>query len=214
MASQSGSEGPWPTGARWRVLGVNPGCGFSAGGGGADPGESGCGLSASGRGAADLGRPRGGGFFRWSLPLALPCGPCACCRSCLVALRFAVTSRRWMGVVVTLLSAAWPPLLLRPSPSLRRPVHRRALAGALGTGQCAAAPCQAVGSVVGVVAASQRAVEARVEGGGLGGQLWSSGSAAGHPVAIRRRLLGRQLCVASCAGRTRPPLAAASTVQP
>ena len=38
---------------------------------------------------------RGGGVFRWSLPLALPCGPCACSHSCLVALRFAVTSRRW-----------------------------------------------------------------------------------------------------------------------
>ena len=61
MASQPGPGGPWPTGARWRVLGVNPGCGFPAGGGGADPGESGCGFSASSRGAADLGRPRGGG---------------------------------------------------------------------------------------------------------------------------------------------------------
>ena len=47
MASQPGSKGPWPTGARWRVLGVNPGCGFPAGGGTADPGEPGCGFSAS-----------------------------------------------------------------------------------------------------------------------------------------------------------------------
>ena len=39
MASQSGPGGPWPTGARWRVLGVNPGCGFPAGGGGTDPNE-------------------------------------------------------------------------------------------------------------------------------------------------------------------------------
>ena len=110
MASQSGPGGPWPTGARWRVLGANPGHGFPAGGGGADPDKSRCGFSASSRGAADLGRPRGGrvgegggaqgreggrGVFRWSLPLALPCGLCACSHSCLVALRFAVTSRRW-----------------------------------------------------------------------------------------------------------------------
>ena len=114
----------------------------------------------------------------------------------------------------TLLSAAWSLLLLHPSPSLRRPVRRRALAGALGTGQCAAASCRAVGSVVGVVAASQRAVEARVVGGGLGGQLGSSGSAAGHLAAVGRQRLGRRLCVASCAGKTRPPLAAASTVRP
>ena len=59
MASQSGPEGPWPTGVRWRVLGVKPGCGFPVGGGGAGPGEPGCGFSASCRGAADLGRPGG-----------------------------------------------------------------------------------------------------------------------------------------------------------
>ena len=59
-ASQSGPEGSWPTGARWRVLGVNPGCGFPAGGGGAGPDEPGRGFSASSRGAADLGRP---GYF-------------------------------------------------------------------------------------------------------------------------------------------------------
>ena len=86
-----------------------------------------------------------------------------------------------VGVGATLLSAAWPLLLLRPSPSLRRPVRRRALAGALGTGQCAAASYRAVGSVVGVIAASQRAVEAQVEEGGLGGELWSSKSAVGAP---------------------------------
>jgi len=100
MASQSGPEGPWPTGARWRVLGVKPGCGFPAGGGGAGPGEPGCGFSASCRGAADLGWPRGGrggegGVFRWSLPLALPCGPCACSSFCLVVLRIVVTGSRW-----------------------------------------------------------------------------------------------------------------------
>ena len=73
-----------------------------------------------------------------------------------------------------------------------------------------------MGSVVGVVAASQRAVAAQVEGGGLGGQLSSSRSAAaGHPAAaVGRRRLGRRLCVASCAGRTtRPSSAAASTTQ-
>ena len=80
----------------------------------------------------------------------------------------------------TLLSAAQSLMLLHPSPPLLRcPIRRCALAGALGTGQCAAASCRAVGSVVGVVAASQRAVEAQVEGGGLGGQLWSSGSYRG-----------------------------------
>ena len=99
-----------------------------------------------------------------------------------------------VGVGATLLSAAWPLLLLRPSPSLlRRPVRRRTLAGALGAGWCAAASCRAVGSVVGVDAASQRAVEVQVEEGGLGGQLWSSGSAAGHPAADGPRC-GRQPC--------------------
>ena len=76
-----------------------------------------------------------------------------------------------VGVGATLLSAAWSLLLLHPSPSLRRPVRRRALAGALETGQCAAASCRAVGSVVGVVATSQRAVEARVGEGGQGNPL-------------------------------------------
>ena len=95
-----------------------------------------------------------------------------------------------------LLSAAQLFLLLRPSSSLRRPVRRRALAGALGTGQCAAASCRVVGSVVGAVAASQRA-EAQVEGGGQGGQLRSSGPAAGHPAAVGQRRLGHRLCVSA-----------------
>ena len=67
MASQSGPEGPWPTGARWRVLGVKPGCGFPAGGGGAGPGEPGCGFSASCRGAADLGWPARARWGRLSI---------------------------------------------------------------------------------------------------------------------------------------------------
>ena len=42
-----------------------------------------------------MARGEGRGVFRWSLPLALPCGPCACSSSCLVVLHIAVTSRRW-----------------------------------------------------------------------------------------------------------------------
>ena len=118
-----------------------------------------------------------------------------------------------VGVVATLRSAAWLLLLLRPSPSLRRSFRRRALAGALGTGQCAAASCQVVVSVVGVVAASQR-VEAQAGENGLGGRMWRSASAAGRPSAAGRQRVDRRLCVASCAGRTRPPPAVASTIRP
>ena len=46
------------------------------------------------------------------------------------------------------------------APLLRCPVRRRALARALGAGQCAAASCQSVGSAVGVVVAARRAAEA------------------------------------------------------
>ena len=40
--------------------------------------------------------PEKWGFVRWALPLALPCGLCACRRSCSVTLCFAVAghSRR------------------------------------------------------------------------------------------------------------------------
>ena len=102
---------------------------------------------------------------------------------------------------------SWPSsALLRPSPSLLRcPVRRRALAGALETGQCAAASCRGVGSVVGVVASDQRAGGAQVEEGGLGGQTGLPSSAAGRRSAGWRCCLDRQFCVASRAGRTRPP---------
>ena len=101
-------------------------------------------------------------------------------------------------------------LYVRPSPSLRRPVRRRALAGALGTGQCAAASCRAVGSVVGVVAASQRAVGVRVVEEGLGGQLGSlvvgiSGGASGSgraaapgSSALRRVVRWKDSAIVSC----------------
>ena len=162
VASQSGPEGPWPTGARWRVFGVNLGHWFSAGGGGADPGESGCGFSASSRGAADLGRPpgeggRGEGGARsgragggcsllvasagaalWSVRLqSLPSGhPLLRCRWPSPACAAGV------GVGATLHSAARSLMLpLQSPPLLRCPIRRRALAGALGTGQCAAVSC-------------------------------------------------------------------------
>ena len=82
------------------------------------------------------------------------CGLRVCCCSCPITLRFVVTGYHWLvrwewGVAATLLSAAPSLLLLRPSSSLLRcPVRRRALAGALETGQCAAASCRGVGSVV------------------------------------------------------------------
>ena len=113
-----------------------------------------------------------------------------------------------VGVGATLLSAAWPLLLLHPSPSLRRPVRRRALAGALGTGQCAAASCRVVGSVIGVVAASQRAVEAQVEGRGSGWSavvIGTSGGASGSgraaapgSSALRRVVRWKDSATVSC----------------
>jgi hypothetical protein len=172
-----------------------------------------------GEGGGAQGREGGeGGVFRWSLPLALPCGPCACSHSCLVALRFAVTSRRWRAPW----GWGWMQLYSR--------LHGRCCC-------CVRLRRCGVRSVVvhlrvrsGLVSALLRRVGSwsrwsvwslRLSGwwrlrwrGGLGGQLWSSGSAAGHPAAVGRRRLGRQLCVALCVGRTRPPSAAASTIRP
>ena len=120
-----------------------------------------------------------------------------------------------VGVGATLLSAAQS-LMLRPSPLLLQcSVRRRALAGALGTCQCGvAASGRVVGSVVGVVAAAQRAVEAQVGVEGLGDQLRSSIPTARHRSPGWRQRLSRQLCVASCVENTQPPLVAAPTDRP
>ena len=79
-----------------------------------------------------------------------------------------------------LLSAAQQSLMLRPSPLLLRcSVRRRALAGALGTCQCAAASDRVVGSVVGAVAAAHVGPRAHP----------SLGSFGGHAALIHRTML-------------------------
>ena len=209
--SQPEAEGPTP--ASQGAVSLLPAEGPPTWG---DPGgEGGWGEGVARR----EGREGGGGVFRWSLPLALPCGPCACSSSCLVALRFAVTSRRWRAPW----GWGWVQLYSRLHGRCCCYVRRR---------RCG------VRSVVvhlrvrsGLVSALLRRVgpwgrwsvwSLRLSGrwrlrwreGGQGGQLWPSGSAAGHPAAVGRRRMGRRLCVASCAGRTQPPSAAASTIRP